>query len=327
MSTTDQFRAFVQQCGGPDQVLQMLLMQQNQLMEPSTDLLRLPGIEAPQSNATIKQDQPTEPKSEPSPPIDVKIKKEQWAKVKTETNEVVVQGRWKRLVLAHDARLGWHWLGLLLWLRRRPHLRGLPFPWPGTATHRDYLGQEDVKDSPGLSSRVITAQDVMDLVYLRNKLGFDLAFLENDLVLRAMQIARPRHNVMTHLRAAVVDQLVSSPKIEIKEEGSSEGSARQVPGFGPRGGLPKTKAALQAIARSIGITEIGTVAELKKNIQEATEGIPREATGGDRRLRKSGDSVSSSASTRTKAPPMVKQQMGGTVIPCQPPSQEMDLSD
>lgn len=157
--------------------------------------------------------------------------------------------RWLRFCCRLEARSLWHWGGLRLWLIQRPGLRKYPLPWPGTSTERAYEEQTGIK----LSAIILN-----DLVYLRDKLGLRLAFLENEQVSAALAMFRKKkkgERDMLRMRAA-------------KQAQAFAGGLRPSTGPGSRGGLPKTKGELMVLAELMGIDFTGkTVPQLKEAIK------------------------------------------------------------
>ena len=54
--------------------------------------------------------------------------------------------------------------------------------------------------------RVVDAQVLMGLTDLRNKMGMELSFLEDDVVSQALRIARSKSGAMTRVRRAARDE-------------------------------------------------------------------------------------------------------------------------
>ena len=180
--------------------------------------------------------------------------------------------RWRRVFTRIAARSVWHWQGLLHWLLPRAHLRGWATPWPGTETVFQYHRQSLRLQSMAYH---VSAAVLLELVELRNKMGFELAFLGNDKVTEAVRIARISSGVMVRLRGAA--QAERGPTA--LPSASSSG-----PGFGPRGGLPRDKPSLQAFARRMRLDDSGTIAQLQVRIREAAERARREAEAHGRTL-------------------------------------------
>ena len=63
-----------------------------------------------------------------------------------------------------------------MWLIQRPHLRGLPYPWPGTETKGQYLQQigKLEEDVPALTAKVLA-----EIIGMRYKVGARGAFMED----------------------------------------------------------------------------------------------------------------------------------------------------
>ena len=84
--------------------------------------------------------------------------------------------RFRRFVARLVDRACWHWWGVLLWLQQRPYLRRLVLPYPSTETVEDYAKQpgSDPKPRRGHPKVVVTKAVLLDLVELRNRMGFAL---------------------------------------------------------------------------------------------------------------------------------------------------------
>ena len=180
--------------------------------------------------------------------------------------------RWRRVFTRMAARSLWHWQGLLHWLLPRAHLRGWATPWPGTETVFQYHRQSIRLQSMAYH---VSASVLLELVELRNKMGFELAFLGNDKVAEAVRIARISSGVMGRLRGAA--QAERGPT-------SSPSASSAGLGFGPRGGLPRDKPSLQAFARRMRLDDSGTIAQLQVRIREAAERARQEAAAHGRTL-------------------------------------------
>ena len=87
---------------------------------------------------------------------------------------------WRRFLLRIEQRALWHARGVHLWLVRRPHLRKLPAPWPGTQSAKQYLEQ------PG--GKIITPKVFEELCALRSKIGLRRSFVQSTTVLMALRI-------------------------------------------------------------------------------------------------------------------------------------------
>ena len=196
----------------------------------------------------------------------------------------VVLARWRRVFTRIAARTVWHWQGLLHWLLPRAHLRGWATPWPGTETVFQYHRQSD--RLRGMNAH-ISAATLLELVELRNKMGFETAFLGNDKVLEAIRIARSSAGVMARLRGAA----------HAERGPPTSSTASSNPGFGPRGGLPRDKAGLQAVARGMKLDDTGTIAQLTVRIKEATKDLPKTQAAADRVRREAAASGGAKQST------------------------------
>jgi len=213
--------------------------------------------------------------------------------------------RWQRLFQRLLLRAQWHWQGLLLWLLQRPQLRGWVMPWPGTETVSEYMAQPGARRAV----RKLSAEHLLELVDLRNRMGMVFSFMENDSVLQAIRIARQRSGVMSRMRRAVVTEATTR-----RPPGSSGASSGPVASslIGPRGGLPRTKAELQELAASMRLDTSGTVAQLQARIRGSIAGVPktpaaaqraREAYAGSAGCKPSPASVRSAAEAQAPVRP------------------------
>ena len=191
-------------------------------------------------------------------------------------------------------RAVWHWQGLLLWLVRHPELRRLPMPWPSVETSEEYQRQ------PG--ARPVTATIISNLIELRNKMGFEEAFLENEMVTQALMIAKSK----TGLLGRVKSKARTEAKLQVKPKAPlgatyNVGVAQLI---GPRGGLPKSKDDLARLAKAYGINPEGkTVEQLKQLIRPLVESGARlyEETSAPAAASGSGPTADSSASAPAAA--------------------------
>ncbi len=95
---------------------------------------------------------------------------------------------------------------------------------------------------------MIASATLLDLIDFRNRMSMELAFLENDVVMQALLIAKTKRGVMGRLRVAVKVETASTSTIPVGLR------------LGPRGGLPRTKPELVELATSLHIDATGTVA-------------------------------------------------------------------
>ena len=88
----------------------------------------------------------------------------------------------------------WHWRGGLLWLVQRPHIRRFAVPLPGVTTVAQYMQQPGSQPRlrNGHSKVHVTPAVLLDLVELRNKMGFKTAFLEDPKMLAEIMALRAK---------------------------------------------------------------------------------------------------------------------------------------
>ena len=96
---------------------------------------------------------------------------------------------------------------------------------------------------------------LQDLLFLRQKMGYAMAFLGNSRVEEALQITRPPRGVLNSRLQQKIAQVGARPAPKAL--------------LGPRGGLPKDKSSLILLARSLGVSDDGTVAVLNQRCREA----------------------------------------------------------
>ena len=169
------------------------------------------------------------------------------------TESTKTERAWARLARVLVVRRVWHWFGVLLWLVRRPHLRCWPTPWPASKTVSEYQKQPG---RPEVASTLF-----LELIQLRNKMGFQLAFLGVDRVMEAIRISRKPGQLMEARKQAVADR---SGKLDLANPRAS----LQTLGIGPRGGLPKTKAEIQVILQHMELSTEGTLEQLRTRARD-----------------------------------------------------------
>ena len=166
--------------------------------------------------------------------------------------------RWCRYVLRLVARTRWHWEGILWWIVRRRELRGLPLPWPAVETADAYEKQTSLRISAGMLS---------SLIELRSKMGFRTAFLENDVVTKAIEIAAIKPGAYSRARAKAKEEEIRFKRPLLKGFRPDVGHL-----LGPKGGLPRTKTELQMLARALGLEPAtASVDQLKTMIRPLIE--------------------------------------------------------
>ena len=177
------------------------------------------------------------------------------------------------------ARSVWHWQGLLLWLLQRPRLRGYPLPWPGSETMEQYLKQPRTRPSRSGTS-ILTHGVFAELMELRNKMGFGEAFLEDERVTLALQIARSKPGTLLRAKAAARQESLSAAK-EKAAEGRLNFNPAAAQLLGPKGGLPRRKTDLVKLASTFGLATDGlTVEQLKITLRPlVASGAPMPQSG------------------------------------------------
>jgi hypothetical protein len=107
---------------------------------------------------------------------------------------------------------------------------------------------------------------MQDLVSLRIKMGNRLSYLENESISTALREseAKRRNRKKGVMQLLRMQEVVADPN---------------VPRLGPRGGLPKTKVELQALARSWGVDHVGTVDVLRARLKVAAANHGQIVTG------------------------------------------------
>ena len=164
---------------------------------------------------------------------------------------------WGRMVLRMIVRAKWHWQGLLWWLVRHPELRGLRFPYLATDTVSGYAAQNGGTE--------ISAATLEILIEFRTKMGFSEAFREDEQLSWALSVTTEKTGIMGHVE--------QRPREEKSTAAASTGATTEPTAshrlLGPRGGLPRSKEALQELARSLSLNETGkTVDQLQALIRQ-----------------------------------------------------------
>ena len=162
--------------------------------------------------------------------------------------------RWRRFTLRLMDRKDWHLRSLLLWLCSRASLRFLPFPYPSVISPAQWIQQAELMCQrgllPGAHLRMakdkggFTAHNLQALSTFRNRVGWQLAFLEDDM-LTGMMAARSMKGQAQVLREAAFAEAkdVEHNAATVEER---ERAARSL--FGPQGGLPTLKMDLVHLA-------------------------------------------------------------------------------
>ena len=202
-----------------------------------------------------------------------------------------VEAKWARLLGRIAVRAAWHIQGLLLWLLQRPALRWVPLPYPSVDNVEQWKSQADNMVMNGsLSKRhlvrarqvgAFNAQNLMDATHLRNRLGFEMSFMEDPL-LAGMLAARSAKGVSHRIRAIALQEAKAEAR-KIKDSGRQREAVREL--VGPRGGLPTLRQDLLKLAAilHVDIGEKDTNAMLKEKCRPAInllmEGMPKSAKG------------------------------------------------
>ena len=112
----------------------------------------------------------------------------------------------------------------------------------------------------------VSAQTLLLLVELRNKMGLAGSFMENDLVTQALQIAKSKTGLLSRMRQTARQE--QRKEVELKaplfKEAGYNVTAAQL--LGPRGGLPKSKEDLSRLAIAYGIRPEGKTADQLKTL-------------------------------------------------------------
>lgn len=162
-----------------------------------------------------------------------------------------------------QARARWHLFGLLLWLVRRPLLRNVPFPHPAVGKVEQWLTQADMMVGNGAlskkhlarakASNAFTVKNLMDLRWIRDRLGWRLAFLEDSLM-EGMMLARDSKKIPPRLPAETSEEAKKEAQLAMAK-GQREEAVRSL--LGPQGGLTHLRADLVRLAHLLHL-EVGS---------------------------------------------------------------------
>ena len=108
---------------------------------------------------------------------------------------------------------------------------------------------------------------VSELIGLRTKLG-ESAFVEHKTVAAVLEIAKVRKGQAARVRA----EATTAKAAQIAAESALKST---VPGFGPRGGLPRDKPSLIRLCKECGLSQDGLIGELKERLTEYVDLIGR----------------------------------------------------
>ena len=108
---------------------------------------------------------------------------------------------------------------------------------------------------------------VSELIDLRTKLG-ESAFVEHKTVAAVLEIAKVRKGQAARVRA----EATTAKAAQIAAESALKST---VPGFGPRGGLPRDKPSLIRLCKECGLSQDGLIGELRERLTEYVDLIGR----------------------------------------------------
>ena len=151
-----------------------------------------------------------------------------------------------------------------------------------------------------------TAQNLKDAVFLRNRMGFNLAFMHGrSAILTGMLAARATKGLASKIRADPIQEAQKEAK-RLKEEGKLTAAAREL--IGPKGGLPVLRQDLLRLATllHVEIAEGDTIAKLKEKCRPAVDLLMAKTKHVKEPEAKGKPSKSSSASSpepKAKSPP------------------------
>lgn len=189
--------------------------------------------------------------------------------------ELKFNPQWRRFVLRMRARAAWHIKGIVLWLVQRSYLRFLPFPWPASSTLEAW--EEQAKQmalqfrtlprahyAKAASEKKFTARHLLEMTWLRNRLGLKLCFLEDPL-LQGMLAGRAQKGLASQIKKEAAEE-AKQLAIEAKAKGKTQNMVREI--LGPRGGLPTLRCDLLKLAALMDVKVDGcTVAEMKDRLR------------------------------------------------------------
>lgn len=203
-------------------------------------------------------------------------------------------GTWRRMVVRLRVRLLWHVQGIALWLCRRPWLRYLPLPYPSISLGRQWQLQAQQMVTNGalpqkhfqkaLHAEAFTASNLKDCMWLRDRLGWKLAFTEDPMLL-GMLAAKSSKGMASRIRQEAIAESKIAAKKAV-EAGKQLEAVRSL--IGPKGGLPALKADLLKLAAlvEVQVHDKITVEELKQKIKPVVQDIvakapmPTKSSGG-----------------------------------------------
>jgi hypothetical protein len=120
------------------------------------------------------------------------------------------------------------------------------------------------------TAKVISAELLQELIDLRTRIGFSLAYLGDEMVLRAIQIVRSRPGASSRIREAARSEKTSvkltAAKASASASGSSSNQAQVLALMGPRGGLPRAKGDLEKLAGLLSVPVRGMTIDQMKHV-------------------------------------------------------------
>ena len=221
----------------------------------------------------------------------------------------LVQGRWQRLMNRMVQRRAWHDNGILLWVLQRPSLRFLPCPYPNVSNCKDWALQVESMQNQKIwpaahlrrALRKMDASALSECLWLRDRLGFRMAFLEdpmigNILLLQGFrgQKSAIHREAMKHAKEIAEKQRKSGKEMEYVKEL-----------IGPRGGLPTLKKDLVALATllHLPVEDKDTVEILKDKIRGPLATVVGSLKDRDKRSRASQDAAKEVSTKPASQPP------------------------
>ena len=215
-----------------------------------------------------------------------------------------VVARFRRLYLRKQLAEAWHFFGLQLWLQQRPALRYQPVPYLNVESVTDLMENGRKQANMGYYPNAYlsrmgrqSSQLVLEGIELRRRMGNDLAFVENPVMLEMLNASKSRAGVMGRVRQKVKEEEKARLQAVQRPTGTAITSL-----LGPKGGLPRTKADLQKLCQALGVDSTGldieqTQKKCRSIIEEykSLEGTSTIYSGGS-----SGATPTSTASTRTR---------------------------
>ena len=126
-------------------------------------------------------------------------------------------------------------------------------------------------------SQQVNAVIFVELLDLRRELTLRFAFIENRAVSQALDIVQQRRGNAKRMKDA--RKAAQKQQLQVAVPAATLHAA--IPGVGPRGGLPRTKAPLQKLCRDAGLEDHGTVAQSTERLREFTSMLPKTEMEGE----------------------------------------------